>query len=219
MSRHHHHDHDHDKPADKWTNIAAVGEASASLISDGYWFASLFDIASGLKVDFIGLSYWGFGVGIAMGLLTAGGAMYCHRALNTYHQQTEEHGDDYAREHLTSTAQGINDQVQVPTHFNMNSKLTWFQVAALICDGASHAGDIVGPMTFVVNLATANSLPRWEKGLVQVVSTVFGGVCSVASVRSCRDSIIKSNQLKLAKKNEESYLLNNGNNLPGPKSN
>lgn len=208
MCRHHHHDHEqeHDQPADKWTNTAAAGEAIASFISDGYWFASLFDIVSGLEPDVIEVSYWGLGFGVVMGLLTAAGAMYCHRELNTHHQPTPAHNHSHDIENQAEAPQVINEHTHASTHY-INPKLTWLQVAALICDGASHAGDIVGPMTFVVNIATKNSLPRWGKGLVQAGATLFGGVCSKANVRSCYDAMKKRNARIFVPADEESNLL------------
>lgn len=53
-------------------------------------------------------------------------------------------------------------------------------------------------LALVVGLATkASPLPRWGSALIQVGSTVYGAVSSVANVRSCKDAILKGEQQRL----------------------
>lgn len=186
----HQHNHSHSEHhADKWTNIAAAGELAASFISDAYWLATLFDVASGLPDSYIGLSVYGIGFGIVSACLSAGGAAYSHRVLNTIHQP-----DNLSTENVENgkNIQAITEETPLVTN---HVKLTTTQKLALIGDYISHVGDIAGPMTFVTNLATVHyKTPKWGRLVVQCGATLFGGIASVANVRSCKDAMLEKNQ-------------------------
>ena len=187
----------HHQQADTWTNIATVGEASASFISDAYWLGTLFDITSGCAVETLGLSFYGLGFGAIMALLSASGAAYSHRTLNTHHQpkHNQEPVDSkngelqqYSTISIVENKGSINDGQPLPSH--KHTHLTVLQKLALVGDFVSHVGDIAGPLTFVVNLATNNSLSRWGKVLAQCGASLFGGISTVANVRTCKDAMI-----------------------------
>ncbi len=192
----HHHTTEKEKP-DFWTNFAAIGEYASSFISDGYWLAELFDIATGLSEDALGLSYYGITFGALMALLSAYGAAYSHRSLNTLLQKQEEkthHGSECIPLVDKSTLKKETDIETGQAH----THLSFMQKLALAGDFLSHAGDRAGPITFVVNLATGNQLSRGYKALVQSATTLFGGLASVASVRSCKNAMLELAERKSA---------------------
>lgn len=165
--------HNHGK-SDGWTNFSAIGEAVSSFVSDAYWLSTCFDIVSGFGENAIGLSYYAIGFGAFIALLSAGGAAYCHRNLNTVHQH--KHDDE-----------------SLPLNHKDHSaeqELTVLQKIALVGDFISHTGDIAGPLTFVASLATHGKAPRWGKGLAQLGATLFGGFSSVANVRTCANAML-----------------------------
>lgn len=187
------HSHDHGQNhADNWTNIAAAGEMVASFLSDSYWLGGLLDLATGLPEEALGLSYWGIGVGTVAALLSAGGAAYAHWMLNTVHQAADHTVSDEELP-VAAAAKDENSNPLVP-----KVQLTGKQKLALTGDYISHVGDIAGPITFVANLATKNGLPRWGKALIQCGATLYGGLASVANVRTCRDAMLKANKLRLS---------------------
>ncbi len=191
-----HHAHDY-KHADKWTNTATVGEATASFISDAYWLATLFDIVSNFEPDSLGLSFYGVGFGAILALLSAGGAAYSHRTLNTLHQP--ERSDEISivenstAEYVPMPDMSIQTKNNMEHSENKHAHLTLLQKLALAGDFISHAGDIAGPLTFVINLATNNNLSRFGKGLVQCGATLFGGIASIANVRTCKGAMLELN--------------------------
>lgn len=200
----HGHSHgSHTPEADKWTNIAAGGEFVASLISDAYWLGNLFDLAAGFSADAIGLSYYGIGSGVAIALLSAGGSAYCHRGVNTVLQGSEEqNADSHAEPLAPSHKNGQNGYESLNDHLVTISdpvsappkKLSWMQKLALVGDFISHTGDTAGPITFVVCLATRDSMSLVNKILVQSSSSLFGAVCAVANVRACKNAMLEKTE-------------------------
>lgn len=204
--------------SDIWTNVGAVGEAVSGLISDSYWLATSFDIASRFEEDVMGLSYYGLAFGVIVGLLSAGGAAYCHRQLNTSHQnepqnnqrnqtdydtiqQSSDSSDNCAIAiQETPAAENIHpstddqDSSSEPLVTRGNKKLTTAQKVALAGDFISHTGENAGPITFVASLATQGALPRWGKSIVQVGATLFGAATSVANVRTCKNNLAERNE-------------------------
>ena len=196
MCRNGHSHGGHTPEADKWTNIAAGGEFIASLISDAYWLGNLFDLVAGFSADAIGLSYYGIGSGVAIALLSAGGSAYCHRGVNTVLQESKEQNTDPHAEPLTpSHGDAQNGYGSLNDHLVPISappkKLNWMQKFALVGDFISHTGDTAGPITFVVCLATRDSMPLISKVLVQSSSSLFGAVCAVANVRACKNAMLE----------------------------
>lgn len=189
---HHSHAHDH-KYADKWTNIATAGEATASFISDAYWLATLFDIVSNAGPETLGLSFYGVGFGAIFAVLSASGAAYSHRTLNTHHQPKQSAKDSVA-EYISIPGISIQTADSEGSE-HKHAHLTLSQKLALVGDFISHAGDIAGPLTFVINLATNNNLSRMGKGLMQCGATLFGGIASIANVRTCREAMLAQNML------------------------
>ncbi len=190
----------HTPKADKWTNIAAGGEFVASLISDAYWLGNLFDLAAGFSADAIGLSYYGIASGVTIALLSAGGSAYCHRGVNTVLQESNEQNTDPHAEPLTPSHKNAqNGYGSLNDHLVTNSdsvstppkKLSWMQKLALVGDFISHTGDTAGPITFVVCLATRDSMSLVNKILVQSSSSLFGAVCAVANVRACKNAMLE----------------------------
>ncbi len=180
-----------------------------------------------VAVDIIGLPLYAVIAGAVGAVLSAGGAAYCHNNLNTHLQSVEgdhekhdeatadPHGDCLVSVvdnegfdddvidcyHPLSERNGVHEsEVAVPAQAagqKSSASLSWVQWLALAGDGISHTGDMAGPITFVVNLATANSpLPPLGKGLVQLGATVFGGLSSVANVRACKNALIESMAVK-----------------------
>lgn len=202
----HSHGHSHSgKRADIWTNIATVGEGVSSFVSDAYWLASWFDVGAGFEPVALGLSYYAIAFGTVTALLSAGGAAYSHRALNTTHQTSKDiekntskkhtHEDEeHEHEHHSHTDYKEPTEITPIKLHSHPYSLRWPQKLALVGDFISHTGDIAGPITFVVNLATQNKIPRWGKILTQCSSTLFGGFSSIANVRTCSKEMVKLNK-------------------------
>lgn len=170
----HGHNHDH-QTADKWTTIAAIGSGVTDFISTAYWLGTFLDISTGLEENAFGLSFYAMGFGVLMASMTALGSTYSHSVLNTNHQNNHKDESDHLNRH------------SMPP-------LTFWQKAALVGDFISHTGEVAGPITFVGDLVTKNTLPRWGKAIIQVGATLFGGISSVAEVRTCKNAMIERNQ-------------------------
>lgn len=167
MSHQCNHDHKH---ADKWTNLNAFGAGATGYISNAFWIANLFDDISGLKGTVLPISWAGLAFGLAVSALTTAGATYSHYVLNRNHQNsTGESGALLAHK----------------------SKLTVFKKLALAGDFIVHVGEIAGPITFIIALATNNTLDRRAKTLIQCGSILFGGIVSIAPVRTCYQSMLQ----------------------------
>lgn len=178
------HTHAHgNQKADGWTNFAAVGEAVTSFAADSYWFATACDMIAALDPDAFGVSYIGMGIGFGLACLSSLGAAYCHRALNHTHQQPKT---DPELATLTPRPAAATDDHE--------KRLTVAQKAALVGDFISHTTDIASPLTFVISLAGGTAFPRWAKGVVYGASSLFGGLCSVAGVRTCKNALQDHNQ-------------------------
>jgi len=194
------HYHDPQRP-DMWTNIAAGGEATASFISDAYWLATSFDVMFGCIIKAFGLSFYGLSFGVVMALLSAGGAAYSHRTLNTHHQtrqSSEEPVDSEDREVQDPLNQMENNSLisdEQPDSSHEHPHLTAIQKLALIGDAISHTGDIAGPVTFVFNLAINNVLSRFGRALLLCGASLFGAISAVANVRTCRDAMVTTNRI------------------------
>lgn len=196
----------HQKKTDIWTKLAAVGEGTASLISDAYWIGGLIDLAAQLDEDGYGLSWYGMGFGTALALITAAGSVYSHTMLNLNHQNEKNHHEeaDHETESLINSHPEDHDHHQGQAHSHHHSgRLTWLQRGALTADFISHAGDIAGPITFIAEIVAKERLPWWGKGIIQCSATLFGGVSSIANVRACANSMRELN-----KKREEARLDN-----------
>ena len=182
------HNCNHNHSADRWTKVSGLGEAVSSFVSDGYWLATLFDIATGFTGTLLPISWWGLGVGIFGASLTAAGSTYSHWVLNTSHQDCEEESKPEESPLLTNTSSSGD----LTAH--LHPSLTIPQKLALFGDYISHTGDIAGPITFVADLATKNTLPRWQQAVVHGGATLFGAICSIADVRTCKRNMEKANE-------------------------
>lgn len=195
------HNHTPLKQADKWTKFAMIGEGVASFISDGYWMGGTIDLAFSLKDDGLGLSWYGLGFGAGLSLATAIGTAYAHTMLNLNHQEEEEtpdettglinQSDGHHHHHDHAHAEHHHD---AHAHPAANSRLRPLQKLALVGDFISHTGDIAGPITFVAKIAAQERLPVWGTALIQCSATLFGGLASVANVRTCAKSMRDRNR-------------------------
>lgn len=170
--------------ADKWTKTAAVVEAAIGFISNTYWLATLFDLASGMNEEIAGLSYYALGFGMVGAIFSSAGSTYSHYLLNDQHQQPRNHTD-------------INQ---------LKTRLTKIQMAALAGDFISHVGETAAPLIFVTNLAFKNNLLRESEAAAQGTAILVGVFGSVANVRTCKNSMIDSNKKD---DGEATFLINN----------
>jgi hypothetical protein len=201
------HNHTPIKKADGWTKVAMVGEAAASFVSDGYWMGGIIDLAFSLEDDGLGLSWWGIGFGAGLSLVIAAGTAYSHTMLNIHHQD-----DEHAPQETSPLINDCNDHQHEHTHSDSghehnhdddhhahqpaesDGRLRFLQKLALAGDFVSHTGDIAGPLTFVSKMIAKDRLPIWGTVLVECGATLFGGVSSVANVRTCAKSMRVRNQ-------------------------
>lgn len=86
---------------------------------------------------------------------------------------------------------GLKCEHDVSRH---HAHLSKTEKLALFGDLISHTGDIAGPVTFVIDLATNNAIPRWGKALVQCGATLFGCLSSLANVRTCKDAMLEKSE-------------------------
>lgn len=112
-------------------------------------------------------------------------------------------GDEDEHKHYSATDTEIEiDQEPIElehehTHDNTvkpNTGLTALQKAALLGDYISHTGDIAGPIVFVSDIVGGKKMPVWGGILVQCSATLFGGITSIANVRTCRNSMLELNR-------------------------
>ncbi len=198
------HAHGGKHSADTYTKLAAIGEGVSSFISDAYWLGGLIDLAAQLDDNGYGLSWYGMSFGAALALLATAGSVFAHITVNANHQESgieschEGINEDNLLAHeYTEEAQSLMPSL---THeHDCNKKhsqepsLTLLQKAVLVGDFISHTGDIAGPLTFVANIATKNKLSLGAKMLVQCSAALFGGVSSIAGVRTCKKNMLKRN--------------------------
>lgn len=212
--RHDHHSHGH--KADAWTKLGAAGEGAASFISDAYWIGGLIDLAAQLDDVGIGLSWYGLGFGCGLSLLLTAGSVYSHTIVNINHQDANHSGECKPHQSDKSTKSNSADdekdiqQKLIANESETQPNLTWTQKAALTSDFISHTGDIAGPLTFIANIASRNSLPIWGKALVQCGATLFGSLSSVAGVRTCKNSMLKRNKEKMEHEKEHAEIKTYG---------
>jgi hypothetical protein len=172
--------------ADKWTKFGAAGEAVASFISDAYWLGGLVDLVAQLDKTGVGLSWYGLGVGSFFSFILTVGSVYSHTVVNANHQESshEHRADECEHQHSVSKHRADEQGLLIA-----DTPLTVMQKLALIADFVSHTGDIAGPITFVAQIAAREALPSWGTALVQCGATLFGGVSSVAGVRTCKKNM------------------------------
>jgi hypothetical protein len=215
--------------ADRLTTFNKYGELFLSLASNTYWFADMFDLATGMEGEY-GASYYGYGVGLFLALLTAPGASYCHAIMNVQHQKTadehkhEEHHHEHEHKHChdhnhtytheeshaehTHTAQPVTTGYTVLPEASEEKRpeaksnyLTFKDKVMLVGDAITHVGDAAGTVTAIVDAVTKNALPRWGKGVLQCGATLFGAFYTAADVRSCKNAIIDHNKNKYEPEN------------------
>lgn len=202
------HNHNHgESHADVWTTVATIGEGTASFLSDAYWVATSIDLVASLEGTILGVSPWGLGFGIAVAIVTAGGAAYSHYALNVNFQEKDhDHEEaDHHRRVISVDQLGDDEEPLLERDEPDEAPLTLLQKAALTGDFISHTGDIAGPITFVFDLATHNNAPTWGKALAQCGATLFGAFSSVANVRTCGKSMKELNAKREVERVEEEY--------------
>jgi hypothetical protein len=183
-----------------------------SLASNTYWFADMFDLASGMEGEY-GASYYGYGFGLFMAILTAPGASYCHAIMNLQHQkpaEDHEHAhnhDEHNHHHEALPVTPTHSANAIPTGYVAltetkeekqshaePSYLSFRDKVMLVGDAITHVGDAAGTVTAIVDAVTKNALPRWGKGVLQCSATLFGSFYTAADVRSCKNAIIDHNK-------------------------
>lgn len=201
-----HHAHEH---ADCWTNLATLGEGLSSFASDAYWLGMSFQLVANGSEDLIGLSYYAFAFGIVMALLSAGGAVFAHRALNQQNQNAKasnnltvqsNHRIEDACDHdqfqetnlqtstnTTITPLLLQEHMHAPEMTKVS--LPFRYRLALLGDFISHAGDIAGPLTFVIHIAAGHTFSRSVELTIHGVTAFAGGLFSVANVRTCKRAL------------------------------
>jgi hypothetical protein len=208
---------------DRLTKFNKYGELFLSLASNTYWFADMFDLATGMEGEY-GASYYGYGFGLFMALLTAPGASYCHAIMNVQHQKPaddHEHAHDHAHNHehtheeshvehthptqpVTTEYAALPETSEEKRSHTIQSYLTFKDKVMLVGDAITHVGGAAGTVTAIVDAVTKNALPRWGKGVLQCGATLFGSFYTAADVRSCKNAIIDHNKNKQAQ--EEPHL-------------
>lgn len=186
--------HNHNT-ADRWTNLATIGEGISSGASNFYWGISIADLISSLFIseETPPALSWGLGLSLTAFAL---GSMYAHRKLNIFHQHAHGHG----HEPVEDQHECEHHEVEIHHHHNSDERpktLSLGQKAALCADFISHTGDVCGPISAgvdaITKIALKTTLPPWGNALVQTGSTLVGAVTAVANVRSCKHAIMAQN--------------------------
>ncbi|MFZ2315343.1 MAG: hypothetical protein WAW86_06780 [Gammaproteobacteria bacterium] len=190
------HDDSNETKADFLTKVSAFGEGCASLISGAVWVGEAIDTAFGFKDSGYGLSWYGLGIGLGISLLTAAGSAYSHTILNV-NNQSKDHDEGYA---YASIPQDEESLIGTPIEtVKENVSLTLKQKAALVGDFISDTGNKAGPVTSLFKISTKDHhIPFWGKMVVLCGATLFGGVASIADVRTCKNSMLDINRKKEA---------------------
>lgn len=187
-------DQNNEHHADKWTNLSAFGEALASL-SDAYLWACLYDLFTGSKKQIFGVSWAGLFFGLAIAALSAGGAANCHRTVDGKFQTDNQ-----------KTKTDLEQQ-ELPQAYK---PLSIIQIFSLIGDLIAHSADISDPLgllAFLLFSLILGNLPTWAKMVIQTCIVIIGVIGSLASVRTCKNSMIEVNNPKI-KKNEQDQKNN-----------
>lgn len=186
---HHHH---HGDKADIWTNLSSVGEFACNFVTTAYWSGGLIDLVFGLQSNALGLSYIGMAAGCVIAFLVAIGTMYAHRVLNVHHQEAEPNSSDPKTQ---TSNESVSDNKKTTSEAKKTTaKLTRGQYFALAGDFVSHALDYAAPITFVFTLALGAGLALWAKCLIQFLPLLVGAVCGWASLRTCKQAMLKQNE-------------------------
>jgi hypothetical protein len=184
--------------ADRWTNLATIGEGISSGTSNFYWGISIADLISSLFIseETPPALSWGLGLGLTAFAL---GSMYAHRKLNIFHQHAHGHEHEPVRDQHACNHHEVEIH-HYHHHHNSDERpkiLSLGQKAALCADFISHTGDVCGPISAgvdaITKIALKTTLSPWGNALVQTGSTLVGAVTAVANVRSCKHAIMAQN--------------------------
>lgn len=157
--------------ADWITKIGAVGEFVANITTQPYWSGGIVDDCLNLKPYKIGLSIPGMIVGSLFTVWMSPSTYYAHLTLNE-NNQTSNHPE---KADLAKT------------------RLHALQHVAVGGDSLSHVCDIASQITFVADLATKHNMSPPAKIITQCAATLFSTVCSLATIRTCRNSMKEKN--------------------------
>lgn len=166
------HAHGSHKDSDGWTNFSACIQFLSLWGSKSYWLANFLDILAGLEPKVFNISITSMVSGLFIGIISAMGAAYCHRILNTEHQ-------------LPRTS----ESTRIMAETKAVKPLTWLQFFALLADGISHTLDIAMPITFTISLAHSEDFSWTNRVIIYSLTAVVGALASVSSVRTCKNVI------------------------------
>ena len=200
-SHSHSHAHgDEQSKADWITTVGAVVEAGTSLISNSFWLGGWFDLALQFEADVLGLSYYGWAFGVFLALITAGGAAYSHSIVNINHQEDSKKpvNDQESKKELEALLNAVKDEIEKEEKRPQKNEgyLTWLQKIALLGDFISHIGEVSAPITFVIDLATKDTLSYFARVGSYLGASAVGFFGSWANVRTCAMNLKKFNQHK-----------------------
>lgn len=193
----HQHGHGgHEKKADFWTEVATVGEAISSALSNFYWGVSLTNLFYQSPDDDTA-SDISLYVGIAFSALALGSA-YTHRQLNIYHQHKHKEASEKAPFYTMNFPYEVEDhETSLLTPDSQEGHdhppLTGMQKIALGADFVTHTGDVSGAISagsdLIAKTAFNTVLPAWSKIAVQSTATVCGMFSAYANVRTCQHAM------------------------------
>lgn len=197
----HSHSGAHAEKADIFTNGNSIIGGTTSFLSMLFFVARLIDTFGDYEKRFAEMSYPAMSAGLVIALYAAIGSTICHRALNKQNQggnKNEHSKSDHGHaDHTAINTQTIhippNEQTPIlqPEPVKVAELTNWHRLW-LLGDFIGHASDVASPILFI--LLYAFEMQQYQKAISYAGSFTLGLFSSVASVRTCRNALIKENE-------------------------
>lgn len=189
--------------ADIFTNGNSVIGGATSFLSMLFFVARLVNTFGDYERRFAEMSYPAMSAGFVIALYAAIGSTICHRALNKQNQSEnkDEHSkSDHAHvDHTAINTQSAHVDVRADEQIPIlqpssveAAQLTNWQRLWLLADFIGHASDVASPVLFI--LLYAFEMQKYQKAISYAGSFALGLFSSVASVRTCRNALLKENK-------------------------
>lgn len=177
-----------------WTKISAVGQIT-SCLSNSYLYGGFVDLCFGIHPNAFGLSYYGWGVGGAIGLFSTACTTICEYSINSINQS------DTNIEGLKKMDMEyfFEDPCQSRTHFI-------FRNIILGGDLIDNIGYRAAGLVFAIDLATGSKLSRYQKLGVQIGTSIFGLFASVADFQTSKNNLELKTKINAIDDNPKLFL-------------
>ena len=187
----HHCRHDHGEDGDSFTQTTKWIEATTALIVYSYVYGMMLDNCVGSEdktgtfspILSIGISWPSLTFGILLAAWAAWGSAESHQNLNAKNEDGPDHHeceDGHSHAH--------NELAPVIRRSGLSAR----QMGALIGDFIAHTGEVVAPITLVIdNVTQKYNLSAWQTRSWQGLTIGFSMIGSWANVRACKNSMLE----------------------------